>query len=155
MKFVSKEDIEAPIAEVFAVLSEFESFERSAIRRGVEVQRMGDVAAPTSGLGWDVQFLYRGKRRDLHLTLAEYEPVTRMRLSAEGGGIEGGLDVELLALSPGRTRMVVVLELKPRTLSGRLLVQSLKLAKSKLTKRYKLRVAEFAKLTEERLSRTA
>ncbi|KAE9632559.1 SRPBCC family protein [Parasedimentitalea maritima] len=155
MKFVSKEDIEAPIAEVFAVLSEFENFERSAIRRGVEVQRMGDVAAPASGLGWDVQFMYRGKSRDLHLKLAEYEPVTGMRLSAEGGGIEGGLDVELLALSPRRTRMVVVLELKPRTLSGRLLVQSLKLAKSKLTKRYKLRVAEFAKLTEERLSRTA
>lgn len=155
MRFVSKEDIEAPIAEVFAVIGEFESFERSAIRRGVEVQRMGDVAAPASGLAWDLKFDFRGKARDLHLTLSEYEPVTGMRLSAEGGGIEGGVEVELLALSPRRTRMVVVLELKPRTLTGRLLVQSLKLAKSKLTSRYKLRVAEFAKLTEERLNRTA
>ncbi len=155
MKFVSKEDIEAPIAEVFSVLSEFESFERSAIRRGVEVQRMGDVTAPASGLAWDVQFSFRGKTRDIHLVLSDYQPVTGLRLSADGGGIEGGIEVELLALSPRRTRMVVTLELKPRTLSGRLLVQSLKLAKAKLTKRYKLRVAEFAKLTEERLSRTA
>lgn len=155
MRFVSKEDIEAPIAEVFAVIGEFESFERSAIRRGVEVQRMGDVAAPASGLAWDLKFDFRGKARDLHLTLSEYKPVTGMRLSAEGSGIEGGVEVELLALSPRRTRMVVVLELKPRTLTGRLLVQSLKLAKSKLTSRYKLRVAEFAKLTEERLNRTA
>ncbi|OUS34367.1 hypothetical protein A9Q94_16830 [Rhodobacterales bacterium 56_14_T64] len=151
MKFVSKEDIEAPIAEVFSALSEFESFERSAIRRGIEVQRMGDVAAPNSGLAWDVQFSFRGKTRDLHLVLSGYEPVTGLHLTADGGGIEGGLEVELLALSPRRTRMVVTLDLKPRTLSGRLLVQSLKLAKTKLTKRYKLRVAEFAKLTEERL----
>jgi hypothetical protein len=155
MKFVSKEDIEAPIAEVFSVLSEFESFERSAIRRGIEVHRMGDVAAPASGLAWDVQFSFRGKSRDMHLILSKYEPVTGMHLSADGGGVEGSLDVELLALSPGRTRMVVTLDLTPKTLSGRLLVQSLKLAKSKLTKRFKKRVAEFAKLTEERLSRTA
>ncbi|NIZ60930.1 hypothetical protein DL239_08075 [Sedimentitalea sp. CY04] len=155
MKFVSKEDIEAPIAEVFSVLSEFEGFERSAIRRGVEVHRIGDVAAPSSGLAWDVTFSFRGKSRDMHLVLTEYDPVTGMHLSADGGGVEGGLNVELLALSPGRTRMVVTLDLSPKTLSGRLLVQSLKLAKSKLTKRFKKRVAEFAKLTEERLSRIA
>ena len=116
---------------------------------------MGDVAAPDNGLAWDVQFSFRGKTRDIHLVLTDYDPVTGMHLSAEGGGVDGGMDIELLALSPQRTRMVATLELKPRTLSGRLLVQSLKLAKSKLTKRYKLRVAEFAKLTEERLSRTA
>ncbi|NRB16537.1 MAG: SRPBCC family protein [Rhodobacteraceae bacterium] len=151
MKFVSKEDIEAPIAEVFLVVSEFESFERSAIRRGVEVHRMGDVAAPASGLAWDVQFSFRGRSRDMHLILSDYEPVTRLRLSADGGGVEGGLDIELMPLSPRRTRMVVTLDLSPKTLSGRLLVQSLKLAKSKLTKRFKERVADFAKLTEERL----
>ena len=114
---------------------------------------MGDVAAPGSGLAWDVQFSFRGKSRDLHLVLAKYEPVTGVSLSADGGGIEGDLHVELMALSPRRTRMAVTLELAPKTLSGRLLVQSLKLAKSKLTKRFKMRVAEFAKSTEERLGR--
>lgn len=155
MKFASKEDIEAPIADVFAVLSEFESYERSALRRGVEVHRMGDVTAPASGLAWDVTFSFRGKSRDMHLVLDKYDPVTGFHLSSEGGGIAGTLDVELLALSPRRTRMIIVLELSPKTLSGRILVQSLKLARTRLTKRFKTRVAEFAKLTEERLGRMA
>ncbi|QDI76868.1 MULTISPECIES: SRPBCC family protein [Leisingera] len=155
MKIKSKEDIEAPIAEVFGAISDFELMERSALRRGVELQRTGDLSQPESGLAWDLNFSFRGKPREIRLTLASYTPETGLALTGSGSGIDGRMEIELLALSPQRTRMAVQLELSPTNLTGRLLVQSLKLARSKLTSRFKLRLAEFAKFSEERLKRTA
>ena len=70
-------------------------------------------------------------------------------------GSPGGMTLDLMALSPRRTRMSVLIELNPKTLAARLLVQSLKLAKSNLTKRFKLKVADYAKTMEERHSRLA
>ena len=58
--------------------------------------------------------------------------------------------MQLTPLSPKRTRLGVEVDLKPKTLSARLLVQSLKLAKSNLTKRFKLKVADYAKTMETR-----
>lgn len=155
MKFESKEDIEAPIAEVFGAISDFELMERSALRRGVELQRTGDLSRPENGLAWDLNFSFRGKPREIRLTLLSYTPDTGLALTGSGSGIDGRMEIELLALSPQRTRMSVQLDLSPANLTGRLMVQSLKLARSKLTSRFKLRLAEFAKFTEERLKRTA
>ncbi|MEK0164674.1 SRPBCC family protein [Phaeobacter sp. JH20_36] len=155
MDFSSKEDIDAPIAEVFRSISDFESMERMALRRGVDVQRLGDAQHPENGLAWDIEFQFRGKKRNLHLSLSTYEPVTQMILSGTGSGMDGTMDIELLALSPQRTRLSVTLTLTPKTLSGRLMVQSLKLAKTKLKRGFKKRVSEFAKQTEERVNRSA
>lgn len=155
MQFSSKEDIEAPIADVFAMLAEFEAYERSALRRGIEVQRVDENAPQAAGLAWDAAFTMRGKQRQVHLVLAAYDPPNGMRFESESQGLDGIVTVELLALSPRRTRMAIVMNLAPKTLSARLFVQSLKLAKSNLTKRFKVKVADYAKAMEDRYTRTA
>lgn len=155
MQFSSKEDIEAPIEAVFAALSDFEQFERSSIRRGIEVQRVDDAAPVAPGLAWDAAFDLRGKRRALHLSLTRYDPPEAMEFSSESAGLSGIMTVELVALSPRRTRLKTVLKLSPRTLSARLFLQSLKLAKANLTRRFKAKVAEFAKTVEDRQPRSA
>lgn len=155
MQFSGKEDIDAPIERVFDVLSELEHYERSAIRRGIEVTRTAELDPVRAGLGWTARFTLRGKPRDLDLKLAEYQPPQMMRFLGQTQGLECNLTIDLVALSPARTRMAVVLNLSPKTLTGRLFVQSLKLAKSNLTKRFKLKLADFAKGTEDRLRRGA
>jgi len=155
MKFTSKEDIEAPIEQVFSMLSEFETFERSAIRRGVEVIRTDTNPSPAVGFAWNAKFELRGKLRDLNINLVTYDHPTAMCFESDSQGLDGVVTVDLMALSPRRTRMSVSVDLSPKTLSARLLVQSLKLAKSNLNKRFKLKVAKYAKNMEDRHSRTA
>jgi hypothetical protein len=155
MKFSSREDIEAPIDTVFEMLSDFEGFERSALRRGAEVQRMDDLTEPGVGMMWEAKFDMRGKRREIQIVSALYDRPSDMSFEVTSPGMAGTFDVELIALSRQRTRMNVALELRPQNLSARLLVQSLKLAKSTLTKRFKLRVAEYTRDMEDRYRRTA
>lgn len=154
MEFTSKEDIEAPLSDVFAFLSEFESFERSAIRRGIDVKRIGDVDRPLDGLAWEVDFKLRGKERHMRINLIKYQPDTTIRFEAKGSGILSYFELDLIALSPRRTRMSANLKTQAQSLSARLFLQSLKLAKKNLGKRYKLKVADYAKIMEDRLGRT-
>ncbi|MDX2484394.1 MAG: SRPBCC family protein [Pseudodonghicola sp.] len=155
MQFSSKEDIDAPIEAVFAAISDFEMFERSVIRRGIEVERVDDTAAVAPGLAWDAAFDLRGKRRKLHLTLSRYDSPEGVGFESESAGLTGLMSVDLVALSPRRTRMAITLNLAPKTLSARLFLQSLKLAKGNLTKRFKLKVADFAKSVEDRQTSSA
>jgi len=155
MNFSSNEDIEAPIGDVFAMLSEFEVYERSAIRRGIEVQRVGKHEGAMVGMAWDARFSLRGKKRDIKLSLTQFDAPNTMRFDSQSQGLGSVLTLDLMALSTGRTRLTVSLKLAPKALSARLLVQSLKLAKGNLTKRYKWKVAEYARALEERHSRMA
>jgi len=61
--------------------------------------------------------------------------------------------IELVALSLNRTRISIEIDLTPQGLSARLLLQSLKLAKTNLSRKFKLRVAEFAEDVEEGFAR--
>lgn len=63
MKFSAKEDIDAPIEDVFLMLSEIERYERSAMRRGAEVRRTSDPALHGLGMTWDVAFQLRGRQQ--------------------------------------------------------------------------------------------
>ena len=65
------------------------------------------------------------------------------------------MTIDLTALTPNRTRMNVQARLAPRTLSARLLVQSLKLAKARMTRKFSVRVAQFAKTIEGRARKAA
>lgn len=155
MKFSTNEDVEAPIDAVFEMLCDFESFERAAMRRGAEVQRVDQVKTPGIGMIWNAVFELRGKRREIQVEMVTFDRPNEILLETTSPGMIGSMSFELMALSRARTRVKVELEVKPLNLSARLLVQSLKLAKSSLTKRYKMRIAEYATGMQERYSRSA
>ncbi len=114
--------------------------------------------------------LYQSARRDadrlhaLNAAMRSYEQFASQALSRLAVDIPGqrrshiaGTTYEIEqrltrdgSLSRSRTRIMVALELKPQNLSARLLVQSLKLAKNSLTKKFKKRVGDYAKDMEDR-----
>jgi len=155
MNFSAKEDIEAPIEVVFAQVTDFEALERAALRRGAEVQRTDTLHKPGVGMGWTAAFMARGRMRQLDIRMTAFEPQHALRFHSVAQGLESELKIDLVALSRGRTRLSINLELKPRTISARLLVQSLKLARTNLNKKFHLRMADYARELEERTKRSS
>ncbi len=154
MKFVEREDIEAPIEYVFSQISDFPALERSAMRRGAEVQRVDDQEQRGIGMAWQTSFMLRGKRRDMRLEMTDYDAPNCLVVESSSANLAGHMMIDLVALSRRRTRMSVEIFVKPKTLSARLLLQSLKLARTNLTRRFALRVAAYAKEVEDRFKAT-
>lgn len=150
MKLATREDIEAPIEAVFRQLSDFSSFEKAALRRGADVVRVDTMSAPGPGMAWRASFKYRGKERLLNLQLAEFDAPERMQIDGDSTGLGMVVEIDLVAMSLNRTRMNLSLDARPRTIPARLVVQSLKLARQNVLKRFRLRVSEFAAEIETR-----
>jgi len=155
MKFSNRQDIEAPIGFVFGQLTDFPAIERAAMRRGAEVQRVDSLNGNGPGMMWDARFDLRGKPRELQLELTEYDPPNGLSLASNSANLELNIVADLVALSRGSTRLAMDFELKARNLSGKLLVQSLRLARKNLTGRVQDRLAGFAKEIGERYRRSA
>ncbi|MCK0151892.1 SRPBCC family protein [Marivita sp. S6314] len=155
MQVTATEDVAAPIEHVFAELTAFDALERQALRRGIDVRRTFRGALPNIDEGWEAKFRFRGKDRTAQVTLQSHEAPQFLRFGGVSGGLETDTQIELVPMSPNRTRVTVVLKMKPNTLSARLLVQSFKLARSSINKRFKKRMSHYAKEIEAKLAKTA
>ncbi|HKL46596.1 MAG TPA: SRPBCC family protein [Roseovarius sp.] len=155
MKMSAQEDIEAPIAFVYEQVTDFPGFERQALRRGAEVVSVESPTALAPGLAWDVSFKLRGKQRKVQIEVSRLDPPNGLVIGSRASTIGGEMVVDLVALSRTRTRMSVAISMEPKTLSGRLMVQSMKLARKTLTRRMRKRLGEYASDMEERHKRIA
>lgn len=145
MKFSTREDIAAPIEDVFKAVTTFEMYERAAMRRGADVRRRASVSDGGLGTQWDTRFMLKGKMREMAFEVTRFGPPSDVEISLISRNIAGAIICELFALSQTRTRMTVSLEARPLTLPARVLIQSLKLTKSNLNARFKKRVAELVR----------
>jgi carbon monoxide dehydrogenase subunit G len=155
MKFSKREDIEAPADTVFRAVSDFHAFERAAMRRGIEVARRDEMELPGPGMAWAVRAPVRGRIRDIAIRLTRWQPDQSMYLAADSGGLVAAVEAELVELSRNRTRLQVGLELRAVTMTSKLFLQSLRLAKGTLDRRFAKRVWEFAREVEDRHQRGA
>ena len=148
MKFSTREDIAAPIDRVYSAASDFAAFEAQMRRRGIEIARTDATAYATAGARWQARFFWRSRPHDVVAELIEITEGQGYAIESTSGGVICISVMDLVALSQNRTRMLVSLELRPTTLSSRLLLHSLKLAKSNLDRKFKTRVTELAKRIE-------
>ena len=144
MKFVAKEDVALPQQVLFDLMADFQLFERVAIRRGVEITRSGSMAS-SDGLKWDCTFEFRGRDRMACVHLDEFSAPEKMAFLITNPALDNRVEITVSALSKKQSRFQVSTVLEPKTLTARLLVQSMKLARSKYNKRFQKRVAEVAK----------
>ncbi len=142
MKIEIFEDVAAPAEFVFRRLTDFSRHERQAIRRGAEVKRVAGEGDAGVGSAWEISFVYRGKQRNAKAEIVEWKAPERFRIKAVSGGLDSATVVDVVALSRTQTRVNVVIDLEPKTLTARLLVQSLKLARGGVTGKLKARLRD-------------
>ena len=87
MKFSTREDIEAPIDYVYSRVADFNSFERQALRRGADVQRLDASSVIQQGAAWDIAFKFRGKDRKMKAAIANLDQPTLLRIETTANGI--------------------------------------------------------------------
>ena len=155
MKFSSREDIEVAAEQVFAALTDFPALELTAMRRNIELRRLDGLVVPGNGMSWEIRFGLRGKKRMLVASVSEFGAPERLSFEASSPNYEMTLTLVLMALSKKRTRLTVAMEVRPRSPTARLMLQSARLAKASLARRYGDRVKMLALEVEERANLTA
>ncbi|MCU0826317.1 MAG: SRPBCC family protein [Tabrizicola sp.] len=154
MKLTSKIDLEVPARFVYDILADHDAWEREALQRGVEIERPVDM--PTSGVGasWKLRFRFRGKSRKVLVRIEEMQPESRMALSFEGQALAGESEMDIIALSPRRTRLRTAVTVRPKTLAARLFLNTLRLAKRRVQGRLDRRLGQLGARIEDRFARS-
>ncbi len=150
MKLVSRTDVEATPEALFGALTDRDWAEALARRAGAVVERTGPAGAFAPGAGWDARFAHRGRERHLASRVARLDPPGRLVLAGESKGFEGSAEVVLTPLSRQVTRLTVALEVRPRTFTARLILQTLKIGKGRLKERLDARVAALGAVLRDR-----
>ncbi|WP_045387412.1 SRPBCC family protein [Falsirhodobacter sp. alg1] len=147
MKFTSKGDMIAPPSFVFAKMSDFEGWEAAVRKRNTTVTRSpGPIDV---GTVWDTRFRLRGRVRDMKVTLVDVQPERQIHLTIADPSLNVDILLDLVALAGDKSRLVTTIELQPRNLTARLLIQSLRLARAKIQGQLDQRIHRFAADTTE------
>jgi len=153
MKFKTHHDIKAPIDYVFQRVSNFEAYERQALRRGAQGVRVDGAGPIKLGSAWDIAFTFRNKDRQMRATITKIDAPDEVMIHTDAKGLVSDAQIALVALSPQTTRVQVTIDMAAKSLAARLLLQSLKLARANLNNRLKKRVGEQLRAVQEDYAR--
>jgi hypothetical protein len=148
MQFTSVQDINAPLDFVFQQLSDFDSYESYALRIGADVDRTDKLTAKAAGMSWHIVGDFRGKNREIKIRLTEYQPDNLLKFTIESSGLEADADMEVMALTRKQSRIKITTLLKPKSISARLILQSAKLAKNSMNRKFNHRFWTYANYIE-------
>lgn len=155
MQFSSVQDVNAPLDFVFQQLSDFDSYESYAMRIGADVKRMDQLTQKGAGLHWNINGDFRGKKRKFDIQLTEYRPDNLLKFLVVASGIEATASMEAMALTRKQSRIKVTTVLTPKSISARLILQSAKLAKSSMNRKYNHRFWTYANYIENNYNKAA
>ena len=77
-------------------------------------------------------------------TIEHFDAPNGMVCRMDGSGFDGELALSLVALSKNRTRLAVQMEIRPRTIAARFLIQTARLNRGHYARRFEARVQKFA-----------
>lgn len=143
MKFSTRVDTDRPSAELFDIISDFSRSERALVARGAQVRRIDPSQDPGTGLGWTIDFNWRGQRRTVRLDVTRFDRPSHITLEGHSDQFDLSINMTVVALSRTKSRLLFETEIRPRNMRARLLLQTAKLGKAQLDRKYDQRIADF------------
>ncbi|AGT09256.1 SRPBCC family protein [Paracoccus aminophilus] len=142
MKFSTRQDTDLASEQLFDFLADFDRLERLMTRRGVVVRRIDPRSEPGVGRGWELSFDWRGKRRNMRLDVVRFDRPELIAIEGQSELFEISIDMAIVALTPTKSRLNMQIDVRPRSMRARLLLQTAKLGKGQLDRKFDLRIAE-------------
>lgn len=149
MKFKVSEDVDAPAGITWARFTDFTGIEAEITGRGAELSRVGNWTDATEGCGWRGSAKIRGRVRPVTSEISALEAPGKCEITTTVGGMEAVYEMTFLELRADMTRVQVVLDQSANTLSARLALQTLKLARGRVMQRLQGLLARQGNLAEE------
>lgn len=143
MKFSTRVDTDRSSAELFDIISDFSRSERALVARGAQVRRIDPSQEPGTGLGWTIDFSWRGQQRTVRLDVTRFDRPSHVTLDGHSDQFDLSINMTVVALSRAKSRLLFETEIRPRTMRARLLLQTAKLGKTQLDRKYDQRIADF------------
>ena len=143
MKFSLRQDTGLSADQLFDAISDFSRMERMLVRRGAAVRRVDPAHEPGAGMAWDIAFDLRGKRRELRLDVAQFDRPEKIMIRGLSEPLDISLEMSVIALTRSKSRLMFEVEVKPRNMRARLMLQTAKLGKAQLDRKFADRVSKF------------
>ncbi len=153
MRLSGREDIGLGIEEVFAAATDVAFLERQLLRRGIEIVRTDTLGETGLGAAWSAKTAWNGRPFPVDVEVTEWTPPGSAALLARSRGLTGDVSLALAALSRNDTRLQVTLTFKASSFRDRMFLNSVALAKSRLSRQFSDLVCAFAKSVETRAAR--
>ncbi|MDO5705157.1 MAG: hypothetical protein Q4G49_08810, partial [Paracoccus sp. (in: a-proteobacteria)] len=83
------------------------------------------------------------RRRELRLDVVRFDRPENVRIGGTSDPFDLIVDMTIVALSRVRSRLIFEVDLRPRNMKSRLLLQTARLGKAQLDRRFARRVGEF------------
>ncbi len=143
MKFSTRIDTDLPAERLFEVIGNFDALERMVIGRGAAVARIDPSNEPGIGMGWNIGFDWRGKSRQLRLAVTQFDRPEQMMMAGHSEALDLTVVATVVALSRVKSRLIFETDVRPRNMRARLMLQTAKLGKAQLDRRYQRRIEDF------------
>jgi hypothetical protein len=132
MKFKVSEDVDAPQEMVWARFTDFSGFEEDARGRGAILNRVRNWTQTVQGVEWRGEVTVRGKSRPITAKVTQLVPQELCIVDSRIGGMNCHQEIIFVPLSTTVTRVALMLDLSADTLTARLLLQTMKLARGRV-----------------------
>ena len=117
---------------VWARFTDFSGFEEDARGRGAILNRVGNLTQTVQGVEWRGEVTVRGKSRPITAKVTQLVPQELCIVDSRIGGMNCHQEIIFVPLSTTVTRVALMLDLSADTLTARLLLQTMKLARGRV-----------------------